>query len=513
MDKISSIPDAMGHFEQILEESFLEAKKLSGREKSFFDTPAGKVIALEAMAEFSRGKATLDFLAKGLSSYSLVGEKYAPFFEERSACLAHCVDLLKEGAFWDAARFLEEGFSASMPRISKCPPEEAEIKTAFAEVHNRLKKELISFCKEHFEKTEEEMRTEWEEALFLTKEFYLLCAKAEEKFNLAKREKKILDYADLENMALLLVAEKKNGTWQKTAIGEEITEELGAVFVDEYQDSNRIQDLIFRSITRKDNLFIVGDPKQSIYRFRGAEPSIFSEYKNSLPLYPAPEGEMQKIFLSHNFRCAEPIIDLVNRIFAVMMDETARDSLYKKEDALVFSKEKAPSECTELVLMEKILEEDAERAFDEEILIRDENREAGYLADRIAKILSGKEGKQYQPEEIAVICRTHRQIALVREALAARKIPCGDAPDAVFKEKSEYLFVSSLLSSGRLSLSEDSSDEVSQSEVSISIAAVSFSVSGVVFEGFPVLQEEIAGMHTRTASRYIRTFFIIFSFI
>lgn len=452
--KSSSLPDAAGSFRTVLEEFEKEVSALSAREKSFFETPLGKIIAEEAREEFCRGKATLDFLAEGLTSYSYVGEKYAPFLEARSAVLSECLSLLEAGNFWDAARGLEEGFADNMPRILKCPPEEAEIKTAFSEVHNRLKKELLAFCKEYFYKTEKEIALEWEEAIGLTKEFYLLAEKAEEKFTAKKREKKLLDYADLENMALSLVAEKKNGAWQKTALGEEITSDFDAVYVDEYQDTNGIQDLIFRSVTRKDNLFIVGDPKQSIYRFRGAEPSIFSEYKNALPLYPSPEGEMQKIFLSNNFRCAEPIIDLVNRIFAVMMDEDAPDSLYKKEDALVFSKEKVPSPDTEIVLMEKETEEEKEEATDEEVLIREENREAGYLAERIAKLLLGKEERKYRAEEIAVICRTHRQIALVRDALSARGIPCGSAPDAAFSEKSEYLFVSSLL----LALDNPSSD-------------------------------------------------------
>lgn len=445
--KISSIPDAMGAFRTVLADAQKEAAALPAGERSFFETELGAIVAGEARAEFERGKAVLDFLAQALSVYSYVGELYAPFFEERSRALSECLSLMEGGRYWDAARFFEQSFEKSMPSVSKklMPPEEEGIKKAFSDAHNNLKKELMAFCKEYFYKTEKEIASDWEEAIQISKEFLVLAETAEELYTAKKREKKLLDYADLETMALSLVAEKKNGIWQKSALGKEITEEFDAVYVDEYQDTNGIQDLIFRSITREDNLFIVGDPKQSIYRFRGAEPSIFSEYKNKLPLYPSPEGAMQKIFLSNNFRCSEPIIDLVNRIFSVMMDSSAPDSLYKKEDELVFSKEKKEFPDTELILIEKEEKAEEEPATEEENLIRDENREAGYIAERIGNMILGKEGKPRLPSEIAVICRTNRQIAKVRDALSARGIPCGGASDAVFAEKGEYLFVSSLL--------------------------------------------------------------------
>ena len=194
-------------------------------------------------------------------------------------------------------------------------------------------------------------------SIALSREFLELAEFALSRYSDAKLKKNLLDYGDLEHYALKLVAERTEDGWVKTPAGERITSELDALFVDEYQDSNGVQDLIFKSVTREDNLFIVGDPKQSIYRFRGAEPKIFSDYKKNLEVYKEGDtGAMRMVFLSDNFRCAEPVIDLVNRIFRVMMAGYRSDSLYQKDDELRFAKkpkegEPLPSPNTELLLV------------------------------------------------------------------------------------------------------------------------------------------------------------------
>ncbi len=440
-EKASCLPGGIAFLSrrrEILQEELLALEE--GR-ISLARTRFGKPVLEEGKELFSRMKESFSALLSALSTSQIVGEKYGPFLEERCALMDKILSVLITGDLFSASLLLEEGFSTSLPRIMKCPPEEKELKEEVSEIHNALKKEALKFSRDHLKKTGKELVEEVRPALSLTEEFLALASLCLDRFDKAKREKGLLDYSDLENLTLKLVAEQKGEKWAKTPEGQRITEEFDAVFVDEYQDSNSIQDLIFRHITRPDNLFIVGDPKQSIYRFRGAEPSIFSDYKNHLPQYPSEKGEMQSIFLSHNFRSSRPIISTVNRIFTVMMDENAPDSLYKKEDQLRYGPAEEKAELrVSLCLLQKPEEE--EKALSEaQKLLEEENIEAKYIASSIREMLSS-----YEPGDIAVICRTHRQISLVEKSLSLLNIPCSSAREGQMGENPEYLFVHSLLS-------------------------------------------------------------------
>ncbi|MBQ3075199.1 MAG: UvrD-helicase domain-containing protein [Clostridia bacterium] len=445
-ENVSFLPGGMEEMKKTLARLEEECGRIETGDLPFAQSPFGAPVAREAADRFSGGAKILSALAKPLSKTQTVGEKYLPFLEERAALLEQCAALCKENDLFGAARLLEEGTAPSLPRITKCPPEELDIKNDVSETHNRLKKSLLAFSADLLRQSTPALVAELQRSLALSREFLCLAENALDRFAQAKRKKGILDYADLEQFTLRLVAENQEGTWVKTSAGERITEELDAVFVDEYQDSNGIQDLIFRSVTREDNLFIVGDPKQSIYRFRGAEPRIFSDYKNTLPAYPTEGGGMQTVFLSDNFRCAEPIIDLVNRIFRVMMAGHRKDSLYQKNDELRFSKKPKEGEAlptpqnTELVLMAKKPEDEKEVESEAAQLLKEENVEAKYIASRIHGLL-----QEYAAEQIAVICRTHRQIALVRESLQNLEIPCSLGNGQSMAEESEFLFVTSLL--------------------------------------------------------------------
>ncbi|MBR5295595.1 MAG: UvrD-helicase domain-containing protein, partial [Clostridia bacterium] len=441
LDKVSFLPGGIDSLFEKCDELEKEVALLENKEITLSQSAVGKEVGKEGISLFTKGEETLAALIAALENTQVISEKYLPFFEERRLVLKLCRVHMEQGDFFSASKCLKDGFETPLPRILKCPPEEKETKEQVSEIHNRTKKSLLTFSLSHLEKPLPEILAETRESLALTREFLVLGSLVIDKFALKKEEKGFLDYADLENFALRLVAEKKDGVWQKSKLGEKITEEFDAVFVDEYQDSNAIQDLIFRCVTKKDNLFIVGDPKQSIYRFRGAEPEIFSHYKNTLERYPSASDKMQTIFLSDNFRSSGTIIDLVNRIFRKVMDAAAPDSLYKEEDELrQGAKDEKDPLCTEIVLMKKEEEEEREVFSDAAQLIQEENIEAKYIAARIRSLLS-----EYEPREIAVICRTHRQISLVRASLENLNIECNCPGGFLPESDPEYLFVHSLI--------------------------------------------------------------------
>lgn len=160
-----------------------------------------------------------------------------------------------------------------------------------------------------------------------------------ERFAAAKRELAGVDFADLEQLALRLLLDPQTGA--PTPLAEEWRRRLRYVFVDEYQDINAAQDAILRALSREGaaaNRFLVGDEKQSIYRFRLANPRIFQRYKETWRRNPV---EGRTLPLAENFRSREALLDFVNAVFASLLQETLGGVRYEADAHLRFG---APAE-------------------------------------------------------------------------------------------------------------------------------------------------------------------------
>lgn len=256
-----------------------------------------------------------------------------------------------------------------------------------------------------------------------------------------KFERALLDYADLEQYTLRLLVENTGeygGEFKRTALAEYLSKNYAEIYVDEYQDTNMVQDLIFRAISRYDetlgtetNRFLVGDIKQSIYRFRGAQPEIFSSYiKSFCDKRNDPDGEMtrHKIYLSNNFRCSESVIAATNAVFDVIMED------YTADDRLIYSKGekcKITAPC-ELVLLECDKEENPER----EPL----SEEAVYIAERIKEMAYNpkylkEDGETYEYSDFAILIRSANAASEeYRRAFRACSVPLScDSPEKFFE--------------------------------------------------------------------------------
>ena len=181
---------------------------------------------------------------------------------------------------------------------------------------------------------------------------------AQEDYDKAKRSRRCLDFSDLEHRTLdLLLGKHRSGP---TAAALEIGQRFREIMVDEYQDSNAVQDAIFGALTgKKQNCFMVGDVKQSIYQFRLADPGIFLEkYHDYAPAETAAAGTGRKVLLSANFRSGGEIVEAVNDVFADCMSEAVGGLTYGPEEALRegIPHEKLPDPAGEFygVLREKI---------------------------------------------------------------------------------------------------------------------------------------------------------------
>ena len=161
-----------------------------------------------------------------------------------------------------------------------------------------------------------------------------LCLAFDERYTRDKRRQSLLDYSDLEHLAAELLTEPDGSP---TALAREISARYDEIMVDEYQDVSPVQEQIFRAVSREDrNRFLVGDVKQSIYRFRLADPGIFTEKYDRWPLLDgAADGQSARILLRENFRSRREIIDAVNAVFSRCMSRRLGDLDYDGEAALI----------------------------------------------------------------------------------------------------------------------------------------------------------------------------------
>ena len=235
-----------------------------------------------------------------------------------------------------------------------------------------------------------------------------------------KRGRRILDFSDLEHRTLdLLCGKKRSGP---TAAATEIGERFREIMVDEYQDSNGVQDAIFSALTAKrQNLFMVGDVKQSIYQFRLADPGIFLEkYGSYVPADQAKPKQGRKVLLSSNFRSGGGVIDGVNFVFENCMTEKVGGILYGEGEAL---KEGIPH----IGLPESEIELHT-------IQVQEETyaEEAAFVADHIADLLDGthfvRNGDQLRPvtaDDIVILLRSPGSVGMEYQyALESRGFRC-----------------------------------------------------------------------------------------
>ena len=216
-----------------------------------------------------------------------------------------------------------------------------------------------------------------------------------------KRSRRVVDFGDLEHLMLdLMLGKHRTGP---TAASAEVGQRFREIMVDEYQDSNGIQDAIFGALAQKrQNLFFVGDVKQSIYQFRLADPGIFLEkYAAYVPAEQAQPQQGRKVHLSSNFRSGGGVIEAVNHVFRTAMSRSVGDLDYGDDEALREGIPHVPLGEAEVELYGLRIDSDTYA------------EEAAFVAERVCQLLDGThkirdgEGlRPIRPEDIAILLRS-----------------------------------------------------------------------------------------------------------
>ena len=243
------------------------------------------------------------------------------------------------------------------------------------------------------------------------------------RFAAKKQERKLLEFSDFEHQALRLLR-SPDGT--PTPLCETIRQNYAAVMVDEYQDTNALQDALYRCLASPagDNLFLVGDLKQSIYRFRQADPSIFREKLDTWPLLkgeaarsrPAEgvPGQNALLALDANFRSAPEVVRGINFLFEQLMTPALGDTAYGDGQRLVCG---APGKYAGSVEAQFLPDDTAET-------------DAAFIAKRIAELVASgepvREGSATRPvqyEDLCILLAARGDFPAYVEALTAKGIP------------------------------------------------------------------------------------------
>lgn len=251
-----------------------------------------------------------------------------------------------------------------------------------------------------------------------------------------KAERNGYSFSDIEHFAIqLLVDYDENGNIIKSKIASDLQNNFYEILIDEYQDTNEAQDLIYSMLSNGKNCFMVGDVKQSIYRFRLAMPQIFIAKRNRYAYYSKEKyNENAKIILDRNFRSRENICKYVNYIFSVFMSSKVGEIDYNKDEFLNYGADYSDSSIPSAQI--KILQNTKSGDFDE--------NEASYIAKTILNKVKSRElikdGDVYRPVrygDFAILLRSVKNhINKYNEVLTSFGIP-------VIADNSSNLFESS----------------------------------------------------------------------
>ncbi|MCX7780079.1 MAG: helicase-exonuclease AddAB subunit AddA [Negativicutes bacterium] len=440
------------------------------------DTPWSPLIRQKVMLEAEEGQRRLDALIR----QALRPGAPAPYAATFRADKMVLEELMQAAATsWQALAGVME--TIKFETIAKTGNEVApEVKEALQKERNQLKDKIRKLRDTYFCQTAQGWLEDLRKTAPVVRSLAELVKKFGRHFSQAKLDKGLLDFNDLEHYALkiLLSDTAVPGVLQPSPIALKLQEKYTEVMVDEYQDINNVQEAILQLVASaaRPNRFMVGDVKQSIYRFRLAEPSLFMDKYRA---YRSGEtGREYRVDLSRNFRSRPEILDAVNYLFTQLMTARASELEYGEAEKLHPGPDYPPADGmlaagpVELYILdqddvtaseaeqnqEAAAAEDcaAERA---EIIAHPKltgfEQEAALIAERIRSLVDSgslvfdKNEKRYRPvmwRDVVVLLRSVQGKAhILAEAMRQQDIPCYAELDGGYFQETEVQVILSLL--------------------------------------------------------------------
>ena len=418
---------------QPYEDKWLEAQRAFWRAvpDKIEDTPYGKILLNEVRRKARHCKNLLQRAAQEMCANDALNQKYAPAFLDASYQLDALEGKTVEG--WDTAR----GVTIAFPRLAAVKDSDGgEMKARMKSLWDNCKETVKGFAEifsASSDEAVEDLRTMAPAMLALID----LTADFSRRYNEEKRRRNSADFSDQEHEAIRLLIGEDGAP---TELARIVSARYREIMVDEYQDTNEVQNRIFDAISCKgENLFTVGDVKQSIYRFRLADPRIFLQHYNTWPpLEDAEEHDSAKLLLSRNFRSRKEVLDATNFIFCNILSEEMGELDYGADEMLRLGANYVESSAcgAEFHLLDLPTQTGEQR-------VRASEAEAAFVADYISDMLTSefpiqddktKELRPVREEDIVILMRSPSTRLLdYRRALEARGLHCAaDAGEDFF---------------------------------------------------------------------------------
>ncbi|MFZ2539932.1 MAG: helicase-exonuclease AddAB subunit AddA [Oscillospiraceae bacterium] len=372
-----------------------------------------------------------------MSIDEIVMDKYSEAFSFDIVQLKYIKGLLQSKRFADASQCMVDIEKVRLGVIRKY--EDAEFldylkdrrKKVYFIVDN-IKEKYMSFSEADFEDDVNILKPKIKILFCIVREVYTLI---EQK----KQDANIIDYSDLEHFAVKLLVNRTENGYKKTDIAYELSDNIEQIMIDECQDINEVQNLIFKLLSKDEtNIFMVGDVKQSIYRFRQAMPKLFMDKKKQFPVYNEEKHTNTSngtITLESNFRSRKEVCDVVNYIFSQIMSEDIGEINYNDDEKLIVG---ASYEDKEDVFPEVHIIDYTKDNDDQKSIV-----EARYVAKMIKKmvadkfqVIDGDKKRACKYKDFAILLRKKKDISTTyANELIANGVPCfSDTSEGYFAE-------------------------------------------------------------------------------
>ena len=407
-------------------------------ENEFLYTPHGKVLLTyikEATEHFipiyERAASELCTSEKGM-------KYYVPTFEAELEYLKNIDRAISVGTTYRELKELI--LCCEFSRISSATLEDDTINLPF---YKKVRRSCADFFKkklagDYFLSDPDAIGSSTKQNARICRAIYNILTKFEERLSKKKSFFSVYGFDDITALACQLLIDDKG---EPTQLALDIADKYNDIYIDEYQDTNSVQDKIFKSISRN-NRFMVGDIKQSIYRFRSAEPEIFSYYRTNFHTKELfTERSLGKsIFMSDNFRCDKNVIDFSNLVSDYMF-ENSSGIPYVKDDRLKFpNRIDGPhkDQKAEVHILDSSVFDDPSLA------------QAEYVARRIKHMIEKEElpdGSKIKPSDIAILFRHSTNIQLYINALERYGVYSRYQSSEVFLDKPHIMLMLCILNS------------------------------------------------------------------
>lgn len=403
------------------------ADSLEGESGDFFKTEYSSPLKAKLFAMGEHYKSRFDHFSSVLS-FDEITEKYSAEADRLSA-ICEGLTALPEKSFPEALSYFSS-IEFPFPRLS--PIKKGYTSgdyDIFKDIRSDFKDELASIKADFFSESAESVSDAMKRTGSCIRTLAFVFEYYTEEYAKAKREKGSVDFSDLGLLARKVFV-SPDGT--PTAAAIETGKKYDYIFIDEYQDTNPVQDAIFAAVSENAGRFMVGDVKQSIYGFRGSCPELFTSYRNK---FERDESLGSAIFMSENFRSDKSVIDFSNAVSRYIF--SAGSTPFEKCDELVCSKPGGDSDSLcEVILVEKGDEENPLPT------------EAECIARRISQLIATEklsDGRPIRAGDIAILLRSGTNADDYVRALANLGITAKNSASEEFFDYGEVLLILCLL--------------------------------------------------------------------